>query len=223
MKFLLARRDSNGTDPKQFDECIFTPYNPPVSIFQFNPSASPLVLHTPYNQDPSSALPRSDRNRSGSPAGRFLSDRNDNAERMPIARMTPEPAASQTAEDLLRDTSPSPPLRTPSEHLDTSQDDVPLSSHSIGSKSHWKPVDDSGIREDRQGEVFTTRGELFFFDYGVVVMWGLTEPQEKYILSLLTPYEQDKLESDEVETEEFHYQYRPHSQARIFNDIITLR
>ena len=66
-------------------------------------------------------------------------------------------------------------------------------------------------------------GELFFFDYGVIVFWGLTEPQEMYLLSLLKPFEQEKLDPEDVETEDFRYQYRPFSQARIFNDVITLR
>lgn len=66
-------------------------------------------------------------------------------------------------------------------------------------------------------------GEIFFFDYGVVVMWGLREVQEMHVLSLLAPYEEDKLTAMEVETEEFRFQYRPHSQPRIFNDVIILR
>jgi uncharacterized Rmd1/YagE family protein len=54
-------------------------------------------------------------------------------------------------------------------------------------------------------------------------MWGLTEAQEMYVLSLLRPFEEDKLPADEVETEELYYQYRAFSQARIFNDVIILR
>jgi uncharacterized Rmd1/YagE family protein len=67
------------------------------------------------------------------------------------------------------------------------------------------------------------RGELFFFDYGVVVTWGLTEIQERRILDLLAPYEEEPIDRDDQETEEFRYQYRAFSQPRIFNDIITLR
>lgn len=35
-------------------------------------------------------------------------------------------------------------------------------------------------------------GELFFFDYGVVVMWGLTQEEEVSILELIRPCEEDK-------------------------------
>jgi uncharacterized Rmd1/YagE family protein len=36
-------------------------------------------------------------------------------------------------------------------------------------------------------------GELFFFDYGVVVMWGFTEAEEADILKCLEPFEVNKL------------------------------
>jgi hypothetical protein len=54
-------------------------------------------------------------------------------------------------------------------------------------------------------------------------MWGLTEFQEQYILSILKPFQEEKLDPDEIETEAFHYQYRALSQPRIFNDVIILR
>ncbi|KAI9209875.1 uncharacterized protein BJ171DRAFT_418314 [Polychytrium aggregatum] len=66
-------------------------------------------------------------------------------------------------------------------------------------------------------------GECFFFDYGVVVFWGLTEKEEKRLLQELSPFEEDKLVDQEVETEEFHFHYNPSHLPRIYNDIITLR
>ncbi|GAA5815240.1 hypothetical protein MFLAVUS_008746 [Mucor flavus] len=65
--------------------------------------------------------------------------------------------------------------------------------------------------------------EIFLFDYGVCVFWGMTIREEQRILKLLEPFEEEKLESDDVETEEFHYYYNEAYQPRIYNDIITLR
>ncbi|KAI7901905.1 uncharacterized protein BX663DRAFT_436610 [Cokeromyces recurvatus] len=65
--------------------------------------------------------------------------------------------------------------------------------------------------------------EMFLFDYGVVVFWGMTLKEEQRILKLLVPFEEEKLELDDVETEEFHYYYNEAYQPRIYNDIITLR
>lgn len=33
--FLLSKSDSNGCQPRRIDECIYTGYRPPVSIFRF--------------------------------------------------------------------------------------------------------------------------------------------------------------------------------------------
>jgi uncharacterized Rmd1/YagE family protein len=66
-------------------------------------------------------------------------------------------------------------------------------------------------------------GECFFFDYGVVVIWGLTEQEEKTVLRNLRNFEEEKLPFDQVEIEEFHFHYNVSQQPRIYNDVITLK
>ena len=84
----------------------------------------------------------------------------------------------------------------------------------------------------------TTVPELFFFDYGVVVMWGFTEDEELQIMKDIRPFEEDSIgkkliwrlyliiiahvDFSEMETEKFHYLYSRQQQARIYNDIVTL-
>ncbi|KAG2214117.1 hypothetical protein INT46_001851 [Mucor plumbeus] len=65
--------------------------------------------------------------------------------------------------------------------------------------------------------------EMFLFDYGVIVFWGMALEEELAILKQLEPFEEEKLDTDDVETEEFHYYYNDYYQPRIYNDIITLR
>ncbi|CEG69537.1 Putative Sporulation protein RMD1 [Rhizopus microsporus] len=65
--------------------------------------------------------------------------------------------------------------------------------------------------------------EMFLFDYGVIVFWGMTLEEEAKILRELEPFEEEKLEINDVETEEFRYYYTEYQQPRIYNDIITLR
>ncbi|KAI8996908.1 hypothetical protein BDB01DRAFT_713926 [Pilobolus umbonatus] len=65
--------------------------------------------------------------------------------------------------------------------------------------------------------------EIFLFDYGVVVFWGMSFKEEQRILKLLEPFEEEKLDGADVETEQFHYYYNESYQPRIYNDIITLR
>ncbi|KZS97150.1 DUF155-domain-containing protein [Sistotremastrum niveocremeum HHB9708] len=63
--------------------------------------------------------------------------------------------------------------------------------------------------------------DIFLFGYGVVVMWGMTEAQEKRFLSSIKRFEVEKLDPDDVEMEDLNFYYANYS--RIYNDVITLR
>ncbi|KAM3556325.1 hypothetical protein MY1884_002047 [Beauveria asiatica] len=65
--------------------------------------------------------------------------------------------------------------------------------------------------------------EVFLFDYGVVVIWGMSESEEARFLKHISKFEQEKLAPDDVETEQFNFYYTKEYQARIYNDFITLR
>lgn len=65
--------------------------------------------------------------------------------------------------------------------------------------------------------------EVFLFDHGVVVIWGMTITEEKRFLKEITKFELEKLAPDDVEAEFFNFYYTREYQARIYNDFITLR
>ncbi|KAF9925521.1 hypothetical protein FBU30_004685 [Linnemannia zychae] len=65
--------------------------------------------------------------------------------------------------------------------------------------------------------------EVFLFDYGVIVIWGMSELEEARLLQELTRFEEEKLDEEDVETEEFSYHYNSQYQPRIYNDVITLK
>jgi uncharacterized Rmd1/YagE family protein len=65
--------------------------------------------------------------------------------------------------------------------------------------------------------------EVFLFDYGVVVIWGMTAAQEQRFLKEIAKFEVEKLAPDDVETELFNFYYTNEYQARIYNDFIALR
>ena len=65
--------------------------------------------------------------------------------------------------------------------------------------------------------------EVFLFDYGVVVIWGMTAAQEQRFLKEIAKFEIEKLGPDDVETEKFNFYYTREYQARIYNDFIALR
>ncbi|GJJ79071.1 required for meiotic nuclear division protein 1 [Entomortierella parvispora] len=65
--------------------------------------------------------------------------------------------------------------------------------------------------------------EVLYFDYGVVVIWGMSEQEEARLLQELSRFEEEKLDDEDVETEEFSYHYNSQYQPRIYNDVITLK
>ena len=88
----------------------------------------------------------------------------------------------------------------------------------------------------------STEAEIFLFDYGTVVIWGMTEAQEKRFLSSMyvslslfflsirwqigtglyrKRFEIEKLPQESVEMEDLNFYYANYS--RIYNDVITLR
>jgi len=84
--------------------------------------------------------------------------------------------------------------------------------------------DDSALAErpaDFDIQVHTP--EVFLFDYGVVVIWGMSPPHEQRFLKEIAKFEVEKLAPDDVETEYFNFYYTREYQARIYNDFITLR
>ncbi|OQO15678.1 hypothetical protein B0A51_17183 [Rachicladosporium sp. CCFEE 5018] len=65
--------------------------------------------------------------------------------------------------------------------------------------------------------------EVFLFEYGVVVIWGMTVKEEQRFLKEIAKFEQEKLGVDDIQTETFNFYYTREYQARIYNDFISLR
>lgn len=82
------------------------------------------------------------------------------------------------------------------------------------------------IRLDKEGgeiNVSDKRPDLFIFEYGVVVLWGFTEREEKSLLNDIERFEKEKLAQEDIQVEEFNYYITTSYQPRIYNDFITLR
>ncbi|KAJ3095526.1 hypothetical protein HDU97_006864 [Phlyctochytrium planicorne] len=96
------------------------------------------------------------------------------------------------------------------DYADTSNPSITLNP-ALNASPHYKSL----VRR-------ATTPELFFFDYGVVVMWGLDEAEELQVLKDISRFEDDSIDHSDVEAEKFHFFYSQNQQPRIFNDIITL-
>ena len=77
---------------------------------------------------------------------------------------------------------------------------------------------------NKGGEIYVSdkQPDLFIFEYGVIVMWGFTEREEKAFLCDLENYEMEKLAIEDVQIENLNYYITQSYQPRIYNDFITL-
>jgi uncharacterized Rmd1/YagE family protein len=67
------------------------------------------------------------------------------------------------------------------------------------------------------------RGDVFMFDYGVVVFWNLDPMDERRVIqSIVTPAMVDPLEPTEVEIDEFAFNYTVSDKPHIQNDTFTI-
>jgi uncharacterized Rmd1/YagE family protein len=193
MRFLKGRGKTRGANPKLIDECIYTPYN--------------YTSKNERSHDPVQTYER--RHSTGGDAIDVAQQRNDLADQH----------AAQQRSDLADQHGEEHNGRHNSANGSGNGSRID-SSDLIGSA-----VDDhDSIGEpnpDFDTQVHTP--EVFLFDYGVVVIWGMTEIQEARFLKEIAKFETEKLAPDDVETEKFNFYYTKDYQARIYNDFITLR
>ncbi|KAJ6155371.1 Sad1-interacting factor 2 [Penicillium chermesinum] len=80
-------------------------------------------------------------------------------------------------------------------------------------------------QQDALSEIDTKihKPEVFLFDYGTVVIWGMTPAQESRFLSDVSKFASSILSPDDTQIENFNFYYAREYQARIYNDFISLR
>jgi len=101
--------------------------------------------------------------------------------------------------------------------LDNGEDSI--SNHAVAEMQ--QPQDPRQDTLDFDTQVHTP--EVFLFNYGTVVIWGMTVNEEERFLDDIAMFETEKLGKDDVQTENFNFYYTREYQARIYNDFISLR
>ena len=110
--------------------------------------------------------------------------------------------------------------------LTTSAGDTTLENRESANLDHTAPGIDQRSAASMSTLDFDTQvhtPEVFLFDYGTVVIWGMTLQQEERFLKEISKFEAEKLGEDDVQTENFNFYYTREYQARIYNDFISLR
>ena len=203
MKFLKSRARTRGANPKLFDECIYSPYD-----YDF------LKKHDKHKADGRSTSPIQERlarvmasPRIG-PGERRYSD----------SAVEIEDNKKHRRDDLidLQDELGPPNLSTEESEL------AIATSHSSTDLRHPESDD---MHQRTNSELSTTVHvpEIFVFDYGTVVIWGMTLQQEQRFLNDMAKFIEAPLPTESVQTENFNFYYTKEYQARIYNDFISLR
>lgn len=94
-------------------------------------------------------------------------------------------------------------------------------SHASGETEHAIGASQSPDQFDIDTTIHTP--EVFLFDYGTVVLWGMTPAQESRFLSDISKFADSILSPDDTQVENFNFYYAREYQARIYNDFISLR
>lgn len=200
MKFLKSRQRSRGTNPKQFDECIYTPYN--------------------YGRSKRTAS-QTDvaQNGVGSAAvdiGAALQEEDEDPQHPPVRERRYSDSALEIDETRSQHRPDLIDLST--ETQDSSLENGESSANHLSTTNDTSPIL-SAI--DFDTHVHTP--EVFLFDYGTVVIWGMTLSQETRFLADISRFEAEKLAPADIQTENFNFYYTREYQARIYNDFISLR
>ena len=197
LRFLKGRSRSKGASPKSFDECIYSPYS--------------------YRKEAHK------RRGSGS------LDSDGDAER--LSESVPTPLARRYSDSAIQVEENMDRRRTDLMDLQTAMSSVEDPTAASGDYVSQTPTaltsaSSPSLPTRPMPPDFDTSvhiPEVFLFEYGVVVIWGMTTKEEHRFLKELAKFEQEKLAPPDVQTEEFNFYYTREYQARIYNDFISLR
>ncbi|RYP85284.1 hypothetical protein DL769_001015 [Monosporascus sp. CRB-8-3] len=197
MRFLKGKARLRKANPKLIDECIYTPYNYATGKFTERAEAGEQIPERPiatYERRHSTGQVEEH-------SGSFPRDDLIDPESGQQHNGSPDAQNNfNTGRNIHND------LAYPPHPDERAMQDASLS----------RPQD-----VDFDTHVHTP--EVFLFDYGVVVIWGMSPTHEQRFLKDIAKFEEEKLEPDDVETECFNFYYTSEYQPRIYNDFITLR
>lgn len=202
MRFLKGRAKTKAANPKLFDECLYSPYR----------------YRLEGGGGSSGGRRRSSGNQEEVGEGVVAQVQSQPVRRYSDSAIEVDDTSERRREDLI--------------DLQQSLDDSvlagedPILDHPLPTTASSTDLPDQDhIHRPITPDFDTTVHipEVFLFEYGVVVIWGMSLKDEQRFLKEIAKFEQEKLGKDDVQTEEFNFYYTREYQARIYNDFISLR
>ncbi|CAO1633951.1 unnamed protein product [Parajaminaea phylloscopi] len=212
-RFLQARSESHRTSVLTFDECVYTTYS-----YELVDAARNGVPHqSPYTS--SSAGPRDRKQNSNTKTGDLLGIPELNEDSSEASRSK----SSAAMKDQQRRDGEAAVSPTGGDSSNGTLVDLADAEEDMTHKAERERIRREEARRERR-ERFSVKGttpEVFFMEYGTVVIWGMTLQEEKRLLRELRRFEVERLAPEDVESEELNWYLADYS--RIYNDVITLR
>ncbi|RYO83231.1 hypothetical protein DL763_007964 [Monosporascus cannonballus] len=197
MRFLKGKARLRKANPKLIDECIYTPYNYATGKITERAEAAEQILERPIAT---------------------------------YERRHSTGQVEEHSESFRRDGLIDPESGQQQDGLPGAQKDFNTGWDMHNDLAYPPNPDESAIQDaspsppqDVDFDTHVHTPEVFLFDYGVVVIWGMSPAHEQRFLKDIAKFEEEKLEPDDVETECFNFYYTSEYQPRIYNDFITLR
>lgn len=202
MRYMKGKGKKRGANPKLIDECIYTPYSYDLEgdVARRQDSGLGLGLRE------TTSVPSYERRHSADDVGAVSRGYGPDV----AAASEPEEAAPGDAYGGANTT------------MRVSDGDL----HSAAPERTSTTTTTAGTLIPENTPDFDTQvhtPEIFLFDYGVVVIWGMSVAEEQRLLKEIGRFELEGLPADVIETEEFNFYYTREYQPRIYNDFITLR
>jgi len=195
MRFLKGRGKSKGANPKRIDECIYTPYS----------------YESEWSRERRLELRQQDSGFASQASAEHSPVQAVPYERRHSTGSTDATATGFQRDDLLMSLD------------DQTQGHAQTSGYGNGF-SEGELLDESAVRDHEPDfDIQVHMPEIFLFEYGVVVIWGMSTAQELRFLKETQKFELESLPANQVETEYFNFYYTREYQPRIYNDFITLR
>ena len=204
-KFMKSRARTRGANPKLFDECLYGPYD--YEYLKKNKVSERGSSPVQERLARVMASPRI------APGERRFSDSvvevedNNKVRRENLIDLQDEFSSSEGAS---------------SGRPGTLEDLSAIASHSSTDLRHPES-DEMHERSNSELSTIVHTPEIFIFEYGTVVIWGMTVQQEQRFLNDMSKFSDAPLPTESVQTENFNFYYTKEYQARIYNDFISLR
>lgn len=199
MKWMKSRSRTRGANPKQLDECIYSPYN--------------------YDHMKKDGRKLQIDGRSSSPVeqrlARIKASPRLGERRYSDSAIEVDDNNTQRREEMvdLQDEMSEPLISAESG----------LTSQSSTDLHRRRESDDIHPRDNSDLSTTVLTPEVFVFEYGTIVIWGMTVAQERRFLGDMSKFAETPLPPESTQTEEFNFYYTQDYQARIYNDFISLR